>query len=350
MSDRTPVEAAGPASPVPGSTRPAPTPWLRSGAVGIALAALVTVIVLAFSWPGITSEPRGIHVAVSGPDQAVAQLEQALEAQSDTPLMLTEVADRDAAVTRIEQRKAYGAIVLGQKPEVLTASAASPAVSQMLTAMAAQLQGQLTKQAAVAGAPAPTVTVTDTVPLLDTDPRGTGMVAAAFPLVLGGMLGGIVVSISVHGARRRVTALLIYAVAAGLAVAGVMQGWFGVLTGSYLANAGAFALSLLAIGATIVGVATLVGRAGIAIGPILFLLVANPISSAAAPKEFLPGSWGEVGQWFPPGAGATLIRNLSYFPDASSTFPWLVLIVWAAGGLLLTTFAGLLHRRRARAA
>ncbi|MBN9612757.1 MAG: hypothetical protein J0H64_04755 [Actinobacteria bacterium] len=350
MSDRTPVEAAGTASPAPGSTRPAPTPWLRSGVVGIALAALVTVIVLAFSWPSVTSEPRGIRVAVAGPEQAVTQLEQALSAKADSPLDLSTVKDRATAVTEIEQREVYGAIVLGPKPEVLTASAASPAVSQLLTAMSAQLQAQLAQQAAANGTPAPTVTTTDVVPLLDADPRGAGIVAAAFPLVIGGMLGGIAISLSVHGARRRALALLVYSAVAGLAVAGVMQGWFGVLAGNYLANAGAFALSLLAIGATIVGAATLVGRVGIAIGPILFLLVANPISSAAAPKEFLPGSWGEAGQWFPPGAGATLIRNLSYFPDASSTFPWLVLIVWAAGGLLLTTFAGLLHRSRARRA
>ena len=347
MSGRHPADDVT-APPPTGTPRPAPTPWLRSGAIGLALAVLVTAIVLAFSWPSVTSEPRGIEVSIVGPEQSVTQFEQALEAQGSEALSLTSVADRDAAVARIRERSSYGAVILGPKPEVLTASAASPAVSQMLTAMAAQLQGQLAQQAAATGAPAPTVATTDVVPLLDSDPRGTGIVSAAFPLVLGGMLGGIAISLGVHGARRRATALVVYAIVAGLAVAGVMQGWFGVLAGDYLANAGAFALCLLAIGATIVGVATLIGRAGVAVGPIVFLLFANPIASAAAPKEFLPGSWGEVGQWFPPGAAANLIRNLSYFPDAASTFPWLVLAAWAAGGLALTTFAGILHRRRAK--
>ena len=67
----------------------------------------------------------------------------------------------------------------------------------------------------------------------------------------------------------------------------------------------------------------------------LFLLIANPISSAAQPKEFLPEPWGAIGQWFPPGAGATLIRNLSYFPHANSMFPWFVLSLWALVGILL---------------
>ena len=100
-------------------------------------------------------------------------------------------------------------------------------------------------------------------------------------------------------------------------------------------NALAFTLAFAAIGAPIVGFAALVGTPGIAIGPVLFLLFANPISSAGAPIEFLPVPWGAIGQWFPPGAAATLIRELSYFPDADKLFPWLVLAGWAAVGVLL---------------
>lgn len=364
-ADTTLVAAAPPSDPPadpPGAQRPerpAPTSRGRSVLLGIALAALVTVVVLAFSWPSVASEPRSLPIAVVGPEQAVSQLAGAIEQQGGA-LELESVEDRDAAVTAIERREVYGAIVLGPAPEVLTASAASPAVSQLLSGVAVQLQSQLAAQqaaqseqagaagAAIPAAQAPEVTVTDVVPLLDTDPRGSGIVAAAFPLVLGGMIGGIAISLGAHGARRRVLALVVYAIAAGLAVAGIMQGWFQVIAGDYLLNASAFALSLLAIGAGIVGAATLIGRAGVAVGPIVFLLFANPIASAAAPKEFLPGSWGEIGQWFPPGAGATLVRDLSYFPEAPTAFPWLVLAVWAGGGLLLTAFAGVLHRRRAR--
>ena len=75
---------------------------------------------------------------------------------------------------------------------------------------------------------------------------------------------------------------------------------------------------------------------GIAVGVVTFLLVANPISAAAIPVEFLPVPWGAIGQWFPPGAAATLLRDLSYFPAADATFPWLVLAAWAAGGILLS--------------
>ncbi|MFW8745259.1 hypothetical protein, partial [Mesorhizobium japonicum] len=68
---------------------------------------------------------------------------------------------------------------------------------------------------------------------------------------------------------------------------------------------------------------------------VLFLLVGNPISSASTPIEFLARPWGAVGQWFPPGAGATLVRDVSYFPDAGTAFPWLVLSAWSLVGVVL---------------
>ncbi|HXR43348.1 MAG TPA: ABC transporter permease, partial [Pseudolysinimonas sp.] len=202
------------------------------------------------------------------------------------------------------------------------------------------LQAQLQQAVAArlpAGATAPrvTVSVTDVVPLVAADPRGAGLAAAAFPLVLGGMLGGIGITLVLVGALRRLVALGVYVVIAGIAVAAVMQGWFGVLQGPYVLNAAVVALSLLAIGAPIVGFAALVGTRGVAIGPILFLLIANPMSSATQPIEFLPAPWGAIGQWFPPGAGATLVRDSSYFPDADTLFPWLVLACWAAAGVIL---------------
>lgn len=316
------------------------SPWRRVLGIGVALAAGVALFVLAFSWPNITSEPKNLPLVVAGSDEQVADVETALDERMPGLFQITVVDDRDDAVAALERRDAYGAIVLGAEPEVLTASAGSPIVAQQLTAFATALQGQV--QAAVAaqvppGVTPPTVTVavTDVVPLADTDPRGTGLVSAAFPAVLGGMFGGILITALLVGVVRRLVALGVYVVVAGLTIAAIMQGWFGVLQGEYLLNAGVIGAGLLAIGAPIVGLAALVGRPGVAIGPVLFLLVANPISSAAQPVEFLPEPWGAVGQWFPPGASATLLREASYFPAADTTFPWLVLAGWAAAGILL---------------
>ena len=333
---------APPASraPRPDRQHPAPhTPWGRVVGLGLAVAAVVGVLVLAFSWPAVTAEPRDLPVAVAGPPQAVAGLETTLDEAQPGAVDLVPVAGRDVAVAAIQERDVYGAILLGQAPEVLTASAASSVTNQLLTTAASQLQAGVAQQAAAGGggpAAAPTVTVTDVVPLSSDDPRGTGLTAALFPLVLGGIVGGVAVSLLVVGALRRVLAVAVYSAVGGVVLVAVLQSWFGALQGDWWTNAGAAALALAAVAAPITGLVALLGRAGIALGAVTMMLVANPISGATMPPEFLPWHWGEIGQWFPPGAGATLLRDLSYFPSADAGPAWLALGLWAAAGVVLS--------------
>lgn len=54
------------------------------------------------------------------------------------------------------------------------------------------------------------------------------------------------------------------------------------------------------------------------------------------PKEWLPGAWGQIGQWFVPGASGNLMRIESYFPHASTVQPWCALAAWLVVGVLLT--------------
>jgi hypothetical protein len=296
------------------------TPLGRVLALSFGVAAIAGVLVLAFSWPAVTAEPHDVPVAVAGPEPAVEQVRATLDEAQPGVVDVVPVADRDAAVKAIEARGVFGAVVLGKSPEVLTASAASTATNQLLTGIAARLQAP----------------VTDVVPLAPDDPRGTGLAAAMFPLVIGGMLGGVAIALVVVGTWRRMLAIAAYAAAGGIALTAILQSWFGVLQGDWWADAGAIALALSAIAAPIVGFAALLGRAGIAAGAVLVLLVGNPISGATMPPEFLPGHWGAVGQWFPPGAGATLVRDLSYFPAADASAAWLALGLWAGVGTLLT--------------
>ncbi|MFD4990873.1 ABC transporter permease [Cellulosimicrobium cellulans] len=328
------------------------THWPRVVTTAVGLVALVAVVVLAFLWPSVTAEPKDLPVAAAGDPALVAQVQAGLDQRAEGAIELVTVADRDAAVDLVETRDAYGAIVLGQQPEVLTASAASPAVAQLLAGLQPALQAQVSAAATAQGVPAesvPTVTVTDVVPLSVDDPRGSTLAAASFPLVLGGMVGGIAISLAVVGVWRRVAALGVYSVVGGLAIAGILHG-LGGLHGAYLADSLAVGLTLLGIGGTIVGAVAVLGRPGIAVGPVLFLLVANPLSAAAMPVEFLLSPWGAVGQWFPPGASATLLRDLSYFPGADTTFPWLVLTGWAVLGLLLSLVGHFRDRGAATAA
>ncbi|MDQ6739823.1 MAG: ABC transporter permease [Actinomycetota bacterium] len=320
------------------------TKWSRVVLIAIAAAAIVGVVLLAFTWSGVTSSAKDIPLAVAGPDAQVQALEKALEDKASGTFAITAVSGRDAATALIRSRDAYGAVVLGQAPEVLTASANGTAVSQILTGLAGQLQTQISQATAAAagpagtagGRPAPKLTVTDVVPLASSDAKGTGLALAGFPLAFGGMIGGILVSLMVVGNRRRLGALGLYSILAGGIIVLVMQGLYGVLQGNVALNGLGAVLSLLGTSSLIVGLNALIGMAGIPIGAVITMLIANPISAATAPMQFLPDPWGLIGQWFVPGASATLLRDLSYFPDANTLFPWLVLAGWTIAGVVFT--------------
>ncbi|OZD65724.1 hypothetical protein CH263_12485 [Rhodococcus sp. 06-1059B-a] len=305
------------------------TPWKHVLAVSAGVALTVSLIVSAFLWPTVTSHPRDVPIAVAGPSRAAEQLEARLAESAPGAFVVFAVADRAEAVQVIESRDAYGAVVLGTNSpaEVLTTSAGSVAVAQSLTSVAAALDDTRSGQ--------PSVAVTDVVELSADDARGAGLAAATFPLVMGALLGGVALSLFVRGTARRWVGVLATSVASAVTITVVLHTGFAVLQGSFWENVAAITVSLAAMSGTIVGAASLFGRAGMAVGPVVFMLFANPIASSATPTEFLPAPWGAIGQAFPPGAAAQLLRDISYFPDADTTRPWLVLASWTALGVIL---------------
>lgn len=296
-----------------------PTPWPRAVVIALAGSAALAVVVLAFLWPSVTSTVHDVPVAVVGDNPA-------LTSQLNEQFDVFQVATRDDALASISSREAYGAIVLGQNPEVLTASANGTVVSQMFGVVAARLN----------------TSVTDVVPLASTDARGAGLSAMSFPLVIGGIVGGVIISMLVKGVWRRMLATAVYGVGAGIVVVAITGGWFEILHGNSLALIAAAGMSVLAVSALIVGLTSVVGPAGIGIAAVLMMFVGNQISGAVQPWQFLPEPWGIIGQFFPPGAGATLMRDLSYFPDASTARSWLVLAAWIAAGVV---FMAVGHRK-----
>ncbi|SDR75942.1 hypothetical protein SAMN04489751_0354 [Brevibacterium sandarakinum] len=353
-------------------------------------AAIVSVILLAFSWPTVTSDPRDLPIAAVGDQE---QIDQIAENVPDGMLDLQEVDSRAEAQQLIREREVYGAFVLGDEPEILTSTAASPAVAQQLKAIGTQMQQQIDKKAIAgmqdgmkqmqealkASAQGPTgsqanpgqpqtnpgdqaqapdtsamevpkVTVTDVVPLNEDDPTGAGLAIAGLPLTIGGIVGGVLTSMIVHSRRMRAVAVLAYGAIGGLALTLILQSWFGILQGNFGLNVLAAGLAVAATAGLINGFVSLVGPAGIAIGAALTMFIGNPISSLQAPKEFLAGAWGDIGQFFVPGASGTLLRDLSYFPDAPMAMQWWVLVGWLALGIVLMLIGHLKAHSQKRAA
>lgn len=334
-----PAQTSGPHAGTPATTRAARGHVLP---LSLGLTALLCLIVVAFAWPATQLAPRSLPIVVAGPAEATAQMGAALETAAPGGFAVTAVADEAAARAAIERRDAYGAVVLGPTPTVLTASAASPVVAQLLTQLAQTLEARQP------GAAAPAVRVVDVVALPSTDPRGAGLGALALPLVLGGLIVGGALTTAISGVGRRVLGALLTAVFAGLALTAIAHSWLGLLDGAWWAEAGVIALGIAAVGLTLVGLEALFGFVGLVLGAAVIMLIGNPFSGMTSAPEMLPTGWSTLGQWLPPGATGTLLRSVAFFDGAGATRPLWILGGWVVLGLLLAALGSRVHRRRAR--
>lgn len=300
-----------------------PSPIVRAVGIAIGVSVLVGLLVSWFSWPAKSLHPRDLPIVVAGPAPAVAAFSEQLAGAQPGAFEVTTVADAAAADQALRDRRAYAAFILGGDGVALhTASGASPTVAALLGQAAQQLGG------------GNAVTVVDVMPGSPEDPRGSGFGAGFLPLVLTGMVAGILLSVTVSGRTARFAGLGTFAALAGLVGAAVLHG-LGVIAGSYLAAAGVLALLALAVSGAIMGLAAVLGAPGIGLGALLVFLVGNPISSVGGAPELLPQPWGTIGQLLPPGAGGTLLRSVAFFDGAGAAAPLWTLIAWSAVGLAL---------------
>ncbi len=339
--------------------------------VSLVAALVVSIFVLAFSWPTKTAETHNLPVSVAGPQQAVDQFENKVSEKSGDTFDFVHADSRDQAVDQIKHRETYGAIILAEQPnmpEVLTAPASNSTATQIMKGMGDQLTTQMRTQITaqveqlqkksggnLSGAQAQQalamqqkaataeVPVTEIVPLSEDDPNGAGLTAAAFPLVLGGMIGGVLITFLVKGVWRRLIAAVAYGALAGLSLTLILHTWFGFVSGNFGLLWLAFGLSAMATATFILGCTAILGAPGIGIGALVTLLIGNPLSGATAPWQFLAEPWGHIGQFLVPGASNTLLRSLSYFPDAPTAQQWWTLIAWVALGVLLTSVGHFRH-------
>jgi hypothetical protein len=258
---------------------------------------LAAAVLTLFAWPAARMEPRELPIGVVGSPAAAKSLDRdAFELHS--------YGDESAAREAIEEREVYGAFA-GRR--VLLSSAASPAVAQLLTHSATEMHA----------------TSEDVVSAR----RGGALASSVLPLVLAGIVTGVLAT--------SLLTLLGGSLLAGLAATVIVDGWLGVLEGHWLANAAAFSLVVLAIGATIAGLRAWLGEKGIVLGALLMVLIGNPFSGVGTAPELLPRPIGDLGQLMPPGAGGNLLRSTGFFDGAAAGGHVVVLLAWVALGLLL---------------
>lgn len=325
----SPETEAGPAAP-----KREPPAMLAAVIVPFVFA----LTLLTFAWPAARLSPRDLPIGVAGPSAVTGPIEQQLQQHGSYDVH--RYADGAAARDAIKDRDIYGAIVVsGGRPTLLTASAASPVV-------AASLEQGFTELTAGGRAAAQAQQVQDVVPADSNDPRGSVLGSLVLPLVLSSVLTAILVTRSGAPGLKEVGALVLAAVGGGLVGIAMVQSWLGALGGTWIVNAGVLALTVLAIASLLIGLQTLFGSLGLAIGGLTMVLIANPWSGISSAPEMLPKPLGLIGQLLPPGAGGNLLRSTAFFDGAGSTNHLAALLVCIAIGVG-ATFAGLLWHRRA---
>ena len=363
-------------------TAPAPerSSWIKVISTSLLASLIVAVVILAFTWPTKTMEAKNLPVSIAGPEVTVSQFEQSLKDKGIETFELKQASSREEAEQQIKQRETYGAIIFteGADPEVLTAPAANAAATQMLNGVATQMNAQIQQKALAAKTKALTqavqaggeqgaqaaaqleqmkvqaeqasameVKTTAVVPLSESDSSGTGLAIAAFPLVMGGTIGGMLSLTLINGTWRRFATATLYSVIAGALTALILSTWFGFIPGDFATLWAAFGATYLATAFFIVGVGALSSPLiGLAVGAVITMFIGNPISGATMPSVFLPGAWGQIGQMLVPGASSTLLRSIAYFPEVATSDQWLVLCSWIAFGLLAGVIGWALKERR----
>lgn len=302
----------------------------------LGLTAAVALMLLALVLPAAHSGPDHLPIAISGPQAAQRELVGTLEATHPGAFDIVNTGGADQVTTAIKDRSVVGGIALSQSGvTVQTASAAGAPYVTLLHSIGTAMSDKGLK-----------VTYVDVVPYPSGDPSGSGLTALGLPLVFGGMASAV--SLSTLLKRRwwlRVVASVVFSVLAGLATTAILQFWIGTLEGTYWEAALTMILGIAAISLTVLGLESLVGYPGLAVGALVMLFVANPLSGIATGSQWLPHPWGTIGQWLPIGATGNAMRGVGFFDGAGARGSLLVLLGWIVFGVALTTIAHIRHAR-----
>lgn len=308
---------------------------------------IVSVILTIFAWPVATATPKNVPVGITSYDQRIAQfIEDEFKQNQPGAFNFVEYAGVNEAKAAVALREVYGVLVINGASDlqVLVATGASPTMAQLLNNMAVQLGNSFSD---ATGYPPIRFTPVDLAPLTSKDPRGLGLSAGSLPLIIAGIVVGILGSMRLRRRAQMFATAGIAGVLAGSAMVAILNFWLGSLAGNYFIEVGAVALTIAAVSLTVMGAAKLAGRGGMLAVVGLFFIIGNPLSGVALPPELYPYGLGTFGQYLPLGAEVNLLRRISFFPEADTLTLWITLGAWLALGALLVTLSSL---KKAKAA
>lgn len=313
-------------------------PWRRLVIVSVVLPLMIMLAALAFAWPAARIAPRDLPVGIVGAQPGSQQAVAGLTRTEPGAFAFQRYASPAQARSAIENREVYGAFVItSQRITVLEASAASPVVAQLLSTVGQQLAGHAAARAGTGGQQRPAIQLRDidVVASSASDPKGMVLASALLPVTICSiiMAAAVALLLEFRSAWRQLLALTIVSAAAGLGTYLIAQGFLGALPHAPVATWASLSLMLMAVSATTAGLIALIGAAGLGISSALMIFVGNAFSGATSAPQLLPTAADRIGQWLPPGAGASLLRSTAYFDGHGAASHLGVLIGWSVLGL-----------------
>jgi hypothetical protein len=318
-----------------------PPAAIRVTGIVVILTVVLAILAIAFALPAARSKPHDVPIGAAGPQVASGQVADTLEQHAPGAFAITYYPGEAALREAIRNRDVYGGISFGAGGRsLLIATGGSPMVAQMLTQIGNGIAQQTGAQ----------LRTEDLAPPTADDPRGAGLAASALPITLAGLLPAIaLVLLLKREVWTRFAAAVVFAAVAGTTIAALLRYVFGSIDQNIWGVAGGLTLGVLAAGLSMLGLGSLFGRVGLAIGALLALLLGNPLSGLNSAPEMLPSGWGTLGQWLPQGANATLLRSTAFFHGAGATTAIAVLTCWTLAGVTLIAIAAVRQRRNSPA-
>lgn len=268
---------------------------------------------------------------------------QTVKDEAGDKLDVRTVADRGTAVDQLKHRDISGAYVLNSKaPELIVASAGSDM-------SATAVEKVFTPVASAQGVP---LKVTDVVPPVSGDPTGSGIFFLLIAVSIGSYASVAALGAAGAGLSLKLRAALVTGVSFAVSVIGaafagplfhlVDHGLWGVWAMSWLYSAG-----ILFLGS---GLHTFLKRWTTLAVMVLFVMLNFTSSGGLFRPELQNGFFGTLHAFWN-GAGLVEgIRDLVYFGGHGLARDVWVLATWLVLGLAVMAVAGLVERRRVRAA
>lgn len=309
-----------------------PSATLVTAVAPIIHAALMSVLLLLFTWPAVTAEPRNVPIGLVGPTQITEAIAEKIESQRPGAFTIELFESPTEASTAIERKEIYGAIELGAQTRAIVATAGNSGDSQLITELGTAINDSIVTSQ---GIPVVNIDITELAPLPDADPRGQVLGSAALPLVIAGISLGALASFRGGSRWTQIIVVTAGSVVTGLSLTFVLVQGIAILPGDVTLTALAIAGVIGAVGVSLLGAHRLAGIGGFGALAATFFLLGNPLSGISIPVEFYPEGWGAIGQTLPLGAGFELIKRINFFELSETTAQWVVLASWILAGLTM---------------